>query len=128
MKNRITGQIKPEGTDFLIAERRSKRGGTEHAKNSLIFPRRNINWRKQRFLESKKDRKCLIYKNFRQVRETGLEELGKRPYRTLPSLFVKIHSHTKPVCTSRPDLMLIISTCFPAGWGIGWDTTHESGC
>ena len=27
----------------------------------------------------------------------------------------------KPVCTSRPDLMLIIPTCFLSGWGIGWD-------
>ena len=31
----------------------------------------------------------MICNNFRSVRETGLEELGKRPYRTLPSLFVK---------------------------------------
>ena len=34
----------------------------------------------------------------------------------------------KPVCTSRPDLMLTIPICFLSGWGIGWDTTHKSGC
>ena len=37
-------------------------------------------------------------------------------------------SHMKPVCTSRPDLTLIISTSFLSGWGIGWDTTRETGC
>ncbi len=35
----------------------------------------------------KKALKLLRFKAL--VRETGLEELGKRPYRTLPSLFVK---------------------------------------
>lgn len=41
------------------------------------------------YFESKKIRKLLIYNNFRSMRETGLEELGKRPYCTLSSLFVK---------------------------------------
>ena len=57
------------------------------------------------FRRHKKTRKLLIYNNFRSVRETGLEELGKRPYRALSSLFVKnlISYETSLYIPSRSD-------------------------